>query len=144
MKIPREKTQRELVNITPLIDVVFILLVFFMLAGAIERPDPVPVDLARSTSLDFSDAEDDRDLIVTVDAGGALYIEEERLSEAALARQVADTLAWTPDVLIHVKADGETDAVRVIEILELMREAGALYVVLITAGGGDRLDEEAP
>ena len=139
MKIPRERPKRELVNITPLIDVVFILLVFFMLAGTIERPDPVPVDLAQSTSPDMSDADSEKDLIVTLDPDGRIFIEDERLDEAGLARRVSDTLAWRPDVLINVKADSQTEAVRVIEVMEVMREAGALYVVLITAGGGEGL-----
>jgi len=111
-------------------------LVFFMLAGTIERPDPVPVELAQSTSLDLSDADSGKDLIVTLDIAGRIFIGEEELAEAGLARRVAAELAWRPDILIHIKADADTDALRVIEILELMREAGALYVVLITAGGG--------
>ena len=142
MKLPREKRKGELVNITPLIDVVFILLVFFMLAGTIERPDPVPVELAQSTSLDLSDADTEKDLIVTLDVAGRIFIGEEELGEAGLAGRVTAELTWRPDILIHIKADADTDALRVIEILELMREAGALYVVLITAGGGQGLGGE--
>ena len=140
MKIPRERPKRELVNITPLIDVVFILLVFFMLAGAIERPDPVEVDLAQSTSPDMSDADDEKDFIVTLDAAGAAFIEEERFGDAALRERIAAELAWRPDILLHLRADAETEAVRVIEAMELLREAGAEYVVLITVGGSAETD----
>ncbi|MEO1039088.1 MAG: biopolymer transporter ExbD [Pseudomonadota bacterium] len=141
MKLPREKSRGELVNITPLIDVVFILLVFFMLAGTIEQPDAVPVELAQSTSLDLSDANSEKDLIITLDVDGRIFIEEDRLSDNGLAERIAAELAWRPDTLIHLKADAQADAVRVIEVMERMRESGALYVVLITAGGGDGLAE---
>jgi len=136
MKIPRDKPARELVNITPLIDVVFILLVFFMLAGAIERPDPVEVEPPVSGSTDFSDADDNKDYIITLDADGNLFVEDRRLSDEGLSREVTLLLSVQPDVLIHVKADGQTEAVRVIETMELLRLAGAQYVVLISVGGG--------
>ncbi len=144
MKIPRDKPERELVNITPLIDVVFILLVFFMLAGAIERPDPIAIEPPVSGSTDFSDADEAKDYIITLDPAGDIYVEDRQLTDERLSRQVTDLLSIQPDVLIHVKADGQTEAVRVIEIMELLRLAGAQYVVLISVGGAPQsLGEEA-
>ena len=126
-----------MVNITPLIDVVFILLVFFMLAGAIERPDPIEVAPPASTSLEFSDADDPKDLIVVLDADGRIFIDDEEIaSDAELTAHISAILSWRPDLLIHLKADGDTEAVRMIEAMEAMRLGGAEYVVLITVGGG--------
>jgi len=136
MKIPREREKREMVNITPLIDVVFILLVFFMLAGAIERPDLIEVAPPASTSLDFTEADDPKDLIVLLDADGELFIDDELImSDAELTRRISAVLAWRPDMLIHLKADADTEAVRMINAMEAMRLGGADYVVLITVGG---------
>jgi len=63
MKFTRPRERDELINLTPLIDMVFILLVFFMLAGAIRPTDAFPVDLATSASRTFGD---ERDLVILV------------------------------------------------------------------------------
>ena len=137
MLVEKPRRPNQLLNITPLIDVVFILLVFFMLAGAIERPDPIEVAPPASTSLDFSDADDPKDLIVVLDGDGRIFIDDEEiLSDPELTAQISAILAWRPDLLIHLKADAETEAVRMIDAMEAMRLGGAEYVVLITVGGG--------
>jgi len=131
MRIAREKPERELVNITPLIDVVFILLVFFMLAGAIEPSEPFPLAPAASASDIRGDVQD---LVVLIDADGRVAIDDEIISREALSNAVFDAMRAKPDALVQLKPDAEVDAVPVIEVMEEIRDAGASYLVLLTVG----------
>ncbi len=131
MKIERRKPERELVNITPLIDVVFILLVFFMLAGAIEPAEPFPISPAASSSEIRGDVQD---FVILIDADGQIALDDQRLTRDGLTDAVRTALIAQPGALIQLKPDADADAVEVIEIMESIRDAGASYIVLLTVG----------
>ncbi|MEM9495830.1 MAG: biopolymer transporter ExbD [Pseudomonadota bacterium] len=133
MRFIERKRGRELINITPLIDVVFILLVFFMLAGAIERPETIVVTPPTSQSALSSDVED---VVILVGKDGAVAFQGRGMSsDSELVRTATVWFAARPDSSIQLKADAEAEAARVIEVMELLREAGAQYLVLVTVGG---------
>ncbi len=131
MRLERRKPERELVNITPLIDVVFILLVFFMLAGAIEPAEPFPLAPAASSSEIRGDVQD---FVVLVDADGRIALDDRALSRDELVTAVREALTNRPGALIQLKPDAEAEAVTVIRIMEEIRDAGAAYIVLLTVG----------
>ena len=131
MKIERPKQNRELVNITPLIDVVFILLVFFMLAGTVEPTEPFTVAPAATDSEIRGDVQD---FVVLVDADGRVALDDRELVRDELAEAVREALYSEPGALIQLKPDAGADAVTVIKVMEEIRDAGAQYIVLLTVG----------
>lgn len=132
MKFSTQKKSRELVNITPLIDVVFILLVFFMLAGAIERPEKIPVSPPKSASQLSGQVED---VVILIGEDGAVAFQgRQMVNDAELVRTATVWFAARPNSSIQLKADADADAARVIRVMELLREAGAQYLVLVTVG----------
>ncbi|MGF1462042.1 MAG: ExbD/TolR family protein [Maricaulaceae bacterium] len=132
MKFVKARPRETLVNITPLIDVVFILLVFFMLAGAIKPKEVIPIELPRSASQ--VDGEE-QEVVIQIAADGSLAVEDQAVGDQELRRVIGTLLINRPDVFIQLKADANAEAVRVIEVLELLRESGAAYVALLTIGG---------
>ncbi len=138
MKFSRPREREELINLTPLIDMVFILLVFFMLAGAIRPTDAFPVDLATSASRTFGD---ERDLVILVRADGMVAVNNQVMNQPAMIARVTSALADDPAALVQVKADGDAEANGVIAVMEQLREAGVGYIVLLTKGAS--LDGEA-
>jgi len=112
---------------------VFILLVFFMLAGAIERPPVLEVMPPRSQSELSSDVED---VVILVGENGSVAFQGRVMrDDGELLRTAAVWFAVRPDSSIQLKADSEADAARVIQVMEILREAGAQYLVLLTVGG---------
>ncbi len=133
MRFVAQRRPRDLVNITPLIDVVFILLIFFMLAGAIEKPDPVEVEPPRS---DAEEEGDEEDVVILIGAEGEVAFQDKPMADdSELVRTAAVWLAYRPNSAVQLKADGGADAARVIEVMELLREAGVRSLVLLTVGG---------
>lgn len=117
---------------------VFILLVFFMLAGSIRPTDLLPVTLPTSASRTFGD---ERELILLIHADGRLALNNQQMSLPDAISHIADALRADPSGLVQVKADGIADANQVIATMESLREAGVGYIVLLTKGSG--LDDEA-
>lgn len=133
MKIVTRDRKKELINITPLIDVVFILLVFFMLAGSIERPDVMEVEPPSSESQ-ITNVEDDVAILVSAD-GTVAFQDTMMPDDQALVRTATVWFSARPQSTIQLKADAGADAARVIKVMELLREAGARFLVLLTVGG---------
>ena len=132
MHIRRKRRNIVLLNVTPLIDVVFILLVFFMLAGSIEPEDAFPVTPAASLSEKRGDIQD---LVVLVGKEGEVAINDTAIERVELELEIRRILTEQPAVLIQLEPDAGAKAKEVIAIMEDIRSGGAAYIALLTVGG---------
>ena len=117
----------------PLINVVFLLLVFFMLAGTITTQDVLPIAPTASRSQAEPGAQD---FIILVGPEGELALWDRLLESDALTAALAARLAAAPEAPVWIKADAGTDAVHVVDVLDAARAAGAQEVRLLTTLGG--------
>ncbi len=129
MQIPSPEREPEQVNMLPLINVVFLLLIFFMLTGALHAIDYF--ELRPPTSTSEAAAQDDFP-VVLVNSIGEIAIDNVAVDEMDLQLKILDTLSERPDVVVRLKADGEVDAVRVVEVMELLEAVGVQLVILLT------------
>ena len=133
MRFARSRRRNDDERILPLINVVFLLLIFFMLAGRFSASDPFEVEPPRSVS---QGAATERDILVLVSADGRLALDGEIIEETALGTAVADRLSPDKKMRLWLKADGSAEAIRVVEVMELLRAAGAERLRLLTVTGG--------
>ena len=129
----RPKNDEE--RILPLINIVFLLLIFFMLAGKLSASDPFEVAPPRSISEGPPAAQD---LLVLVGADGRLALDGEVLDLPAFKTSLAGRLAAQDKVRVRLKADGRAEATRVVAVMELLREAGVKRLKLLTLPAGGR------
>lgn len=116
-------------SILPLTNVVFLLLIFFMLAGQITGPQPFEIDPPRSQSEAKADA---GAIEVQLAPNGALALDGEPIEIDALTEAVRTRLDADNDRPIRLKADGGGDATRVVTVMQALRDAGATKLRLIT------------
>ena len=133
MSLVRQRPKNEDDRILPLINVVFLLLIFFMLAGRLAASDPFQIDPPVSGSEGKVTVED---LLVQVGAEGRLALNGEEMSEEALGAAVAARLSDGTAAPVRLKADGTVEAARVVAIMEILKEAGVEAVQLLTLPAG--------
>lgn len=114
-------------NTLPLINVVFLLLIFFMVAGRFSEADPFLVTPPSSSS---QLAPGERDLLVHIEASGAVALEGTTIALADLAAAIERLLPQGGAV--RLKADGAAEATRVVAVMEALREAGIEHLHLLT------------
>ena len=133
MRLSSRTRRRILISLTPMIDVVFIMLIFYMVAGRPALPDPFEIDppLSASESL-----QDPQELIVLVGADGRLALDGTVMPEDRMKSSVADRLSVSESVQVRLKADAQVQATRVIAVMELLRDAGVERLKLLTIQGG--------
>ncbi|MDF1792897.1 MAG: biopolymer transporter ExbD [Thalassobaculaceae bacterium] len=134
MRLARKRPRNEDDRILPLINVVFLLLIFFMLAGRLAATDPFRIDPPQSVSAGPVTIED---LLVQVGAEGRLALNGEEMGEMALVAAVSARVGEGTPGTVRLKADGRVEATRVVAIMELLREAGIDKLQLLTLPARD-------
>lgn len=116
-------------RILPLINVVFLLLIFFMLAGSLTVGEPFAVTAPASSSETRAIAEPRR-LLMSRD--GRLALDSAVMDEAAVVAAIAAAVAADPELQVELKADASVPGNRVVVLLEALRAAGLERVSLVT------------
>ena len=125
LSAPRRR--RGLISLTPLIDVVFILLIFFMLATSFF--DWRALDLTPPVQAAAGPAEETAFLITL--NGEGIEADGAPVEEAGLADAIAAALAIQPDRSVLIAPQAGTPLQRTVTVLDIARSAGAQSVRLV-------------
>ncbi len=124
--------RRALISLTPLIDVVFILLIFFMLAS--NFLEWRAINLSAPAKAEGSTNSIEGSLLVEIRADG-LRMSGLALSLEELLGEVGEHLSKAPDRRIFVKPAPEISLQETITVLDALNDAGASTISLIKAAG---------
>lgn len=129
MRFQIDQKEEDPDTMLPLINVVFLLLIFFIMTGAITAVDYFNVD-PPSSSSEIPGALDET--VILVSADGRLAIDNQEVDEVDLQLSVTDKLSVGVGRTFRIKADGRVDASRVVEVMELIEAVGVRRVMLLT------------
>jgi len=129
MKIPASRLSRHGEPMGPLVDVVFLLLVFFLLAGVLEPVPPLSVD---PPEAEHAAAGGGDRLRILLDAGGRIAVEGEVLDADRLAEAVGERIDADGPRAALVEADGHAAVGAVFSLLKALRRLGLEDVRLAT------------
>lgn len=122
MQLAHTKRRTARIEIIPLIDVVFFLLVFFMistLSMSINRSLPVNLPKAATAQKEASES-----MQVTMTSGGELFLNKEAITLQDLGSRLHDGLAKQPDLLVILHADDESRHGALVHVMDTVRLAG--------------------
>jgi len=106
------------INVTPLVDVVLVLLVVLMVTATYLASRAIPVDLPKGKTGEATTAP----LTVSLTKAGALYLDGTPASEAELRQRVATARRADPEVRAVIAADGAVPHRRVVGVIDLLRQ----------------------
>ena len=128
----RRRTPMAEINVTPLVDVMLVLLIIFMVTAPM-LASGVPVDLpdSRANALD----QEPDQVTISIDREGFIYIDEGLVEQGALAEALANIDCGVPDApLITLRADRVLDYGRVMAVMGELNRAGCNRISLVTQG----------
>jgi len=134
---PKEHEEVDL-NITPLIDVVFLLLIFFMVSTTFDHESEVNVTLPKA-SKEIAQAKPDA-INVAIDAQSRIYVNEKELINSRIStikEALYDISTDLEDAPIIISADEETPYQMVIRTMDAARQLGLVKITFAT-----RINEE--
>jgi biopolymer transport protein TolR len=125
------------INVTPLVDVVLVLLIIFMVVTPMIASG-VAVDLPR-TVHHSKKPDDGKDIIVSVTKDKEVYVSSKRVKVADLTRVIEDERRKTPEKTIFVKGDSRTTYGAVREVMEAIHKAQIENIMLGTEEVKDKI-----
>jgi biopolymer transport protein ExbD/biopolymer transport protein TolR len=121
------------INVTPMVDVMLVLLIIFMVITPMLQPGSVPVDLAKTNHpVDMSRADKTGALIVSVMRDGKIFFGSESVSGETLTQKLKERLANRNDKTIYLRADARARYKFVVAAVDDARSAGVDQLGLLT------------
>jgi len=120
-------------DIAPLIDIVFLLLVFFMLTSTFLVPEAIELELPESSSAITQDL---TPITVSLNADGALALNDMVIELEQLQTRIEPLISENPDSPITLKSDANTQVQQLLQVMDKIRAAGGTNVALATLSTG--------
>ncbi|TCZ65552.1 biopolymer transporter ExbD [Roseicella aquatilis] len=117
------------INVTPLVDVMLVLLVIFMVTAPMLTAG-VTVDLPRTAAPRLTPPEPPLELGMTRD--GKLFLGKEEVAEPALEPRLSTLHAESPDRALHLRADRGIEYGEVLRVMGLVHRAGISRLALVS------------
>lgn len=114
------------INVTPLVDVVLVLLIVLMVAATSLAAKSLELDLPRAATGEVTDAP----LAISLDRRERLFLDGEEVSFAELARRTRAARAKNPELRAVIAADGGARHQSVISVLDTLRQQGVFRFAL--------------
>ncbi len=120
------------INVTPMVDVMLVLLVIFMVVTPMLQKG-VSVDLAQTDNpVRMVDADKEDALLIGVMRDGTIFFGSDKVSPDQLTEKMKDRLASRTDKRVFIKADARAKYGNVVEVVDNIRSAGVDQVGLLT------------
>jgi len=123
----RSKRPGLSIDMAPLLDVVFLLLIFFMLTSSFVPP-AVPLNLPQAASTATGDSPR---VLVSLDTEGRIFLGETLVTDSDFEQALAQSLDATGTSTVHFRGDKAVDYGRFLELISRARGAGARQFHLV-------------
>jgi biopolymer transport protein ExbD len=128
MRIQRRSIKKARIEIIPMIDTIFFLLVFFMISTlSMTQFKGMPVNLPKAASGQQAPAES---AAVTIDKHGRIFLNKEPVDKAALGDALRQQLAKNSDMLVVINADDGVQHGEVVEVMDIARAANVAKMAI--------------
>jgi biopolymer transport protein ExbD len=121
------------INLTPLIDVVFLLLIFFMVSTTFEQQSRIQIELPEASA--DAVAQEDQTMEIIVDAQGRYFIGDQQVINSelkTLKAAISKALGDREGMPVTVRADANTPHQAVITVLDATSQLGLTHISLAT------------
>lgn len=121
----------EAIDLTPMLDVVFILLIFFVVTASFVKESGVDVDRPSAAS---TTAKDQASVMIGITETGEVWIQKRQIDVRAVRANVERLMAENPQGTVVIQADSSSNTGTLIEVLDQVKLAGAQVAISTIAG----------
>lgn len=125
---PRDRQYLSEINVVPLVDVVLVLLIIFMITAPLLYRG---IDIALPTS-ETNTIEATERLVVTVEKGGKIFLDKERVQPDNLVGAFASARSRNPDISVYLRADEGVAYGLVVQVMDAVKQSGISQLGMVT------------
>lgn len=131
----RRQRRKLAINITSLIDVMFILLIFLMITTTFREHLGIKITLPQVGNAEIQELAPHE---ITVNEAGELFFGQQRVTEEGLRNSLTALIKEEPDATLVLRADQKADFGAVIRAIDVARQIGGSRLVIPTRTDADR------
>ena len=124
----KKKNDESEINITPMLDIVFIMLIFFIVTTSFVKE--ISIDVNRPTKSPIKEQKKSDVISVRILDSGQILIQERLISIDAVRANIESSLALKPQASVVVVSDRDADAGLLVKVIDQSRLAGAMNLSL--------------
>ncbi len=133
MQFQVKRRRKVTINITSLIDVLFLLLIFFMISSTFLEQPGIKLELPEAKSAVVTEQ---RDYVLFVDQEGRLFLNQDEVTLEDLGARLKEALPSMKDRALILKADQDVAHGIVVRVMDIAKESGVKKLVI-----GTRLED---
>lgn len=128
MKFRKPRGEETRLGITPLIDIVFLLLIFFMLTSHFHIASGVPIRLPKITQKDYDSK--GHKITLVIDKLGRIYLKGKKIDLKQLEQELEGLVKQDDRVHLLLEADKDVSHGRVVNVMDLAKRAGVSSIII--------------
>lgn len=135
MNLRPRRAEPPRIDLTPLIDVVFLMLIFFMVSTTFDKQARLKVDLPEASQTDRSEQVAPEKIAITIDATGSFYVNDSELvqSDARTLRRTLQKIAdEKTDLPVIVSGDRNAPLQSMMTVLDVAAQLGMSQLSFVT------------
>jgi biopolymer transport protein ExbD len=125
----RQEEEEQEINITPMLDVVFIMLIFFIVTASFVKEAGIDVNKPEAQT---SQPKEKANILVAIDASGGIWIDRRKVDPRAVRANIERLHAENPQGTVVIQADADSKTAVLVQVMDAARLAG-VYDVAIAA-----------
>ena len=133
MQFKTKQKRKAFINITSLIDVLFLLLIFFMISSTFLEQPGIKLELPQAQS---SEVVQQKDFTLFIDKDGGMFLNDEKIELSELEKRLKAVLPDMKDGALILKADQDASHGSVVRVMDVAKRSGVKKLVI-----GTRIEE---
>jgi len=129
MEFERRRHKHDFMNIAPLVDVVFLLLLFFMLTSHLIQEPAIKIRLPESKT---AEAQNDQIKTIVITKNAEIYFMDKRVDIENLQRAVLESTSDVKKDFLRIKADQEADVGLLVNVIDEVKLSGITNFSIVT------------
>jgi biopolymer transport protein ExbD len=130
MQFRRPRKDDARIDITPLVDMVFLLLIFFMLSTTFIVTPGIKVNLPQSSAEKVTQEKNEVQVVITED--NKVFVESIPVDRGELEDRLAEAARRDPKTLVIIKADAKSIHGKVVEVMDIAKQSGLNRLAIAT------------
>ncbi len=129
----QQEDDEQEINITPMLDVVFIMLIFFIVTASFVKESGIDVNKPEGQT---TQAKEKANILIAIDADGAIWIDRRQVDPRAVRANIERLHAENPQGTVVIQADQDARTGVLVQVMDAARLAGVYDVAIAAEAGG--------
>ncbi|MBY5960542.1 ExbD/TolR family protein [Marinobacter nauticus] len=124
-----ETADESTIDVTPMLDVVFILLIFFLVTASFVREAGIEVERPQATT---AESQDKAAILIAIDSSDGIWIDRRKVAADSVTGMVARLHSENPRGSVVIQADADASTRALVAVMDATRRAGVSDIALAT------------